>query len=64
MKELLDTGEITKTLAADTIASLLEDEQEELLKKLDIAQKITKREVQQYIDKIKQLELNLKGEEI
>ncbi len=55
MKELLDTGEITKTLAADTIASLLEDEQEELLKKLDIAQKITKREVQQYIDRIKQL---------
>lgn len=55
MKELLDTGEITKTFAADTIASLLEDEQEELLKKLDIAQKITKIEVQQYIDKIKQL---------
>ncbi len=55
MKELLDTGEITKTLAADTIASLLEDEQEELLKKLDITKKITKREVQHYIDKIKQL---------
>ena len=55
MKELLDTGEITKTLAADTIASLLEDEQEELLKKLDITKKITKREVQQYIDRIKQL---------
>ena len=64
MKELLDTGEITKTFASDTIASLSEDEQEELLKKLDITQKITKREVQQYIDKIKLLELNLKGEEI
>jgi len=55
MKELLDTGEITKTFASDTIASLLEDEQEELLKKLDITKKITKREVQHYIDKIKQL---------
>ena len=58
MKELLDTGTITRTLAADTIASLSEDEQEELLKRLDITQKITKREVQQYIDKIKQLEFN------
>lgn len=58
MKELLDTGTITRTLAADTIASLSEDEQEELLKKLDITQKITKKEVQQYIDKIKQLESN------
>ncbi len=64
MKELLDTGEITKTFASDTIASLSEDEQEELLKKLDITQKITKREAQQYIDKIKQLESNQKGEEI
>lgn len=58
MKELLDDGIIAKTLAADTIASLSEDEQEELLKKLDITQKITKREVQQYIDRIKQLESN------
>lgn len=58
MKELLDTGTITRTLAADTIASLSEDEQEELLKKLDITKKITKREVQQYIDRIKQLETN------
>lgn len=29
MKELLDTGEITKTFASDTIASLSEEEQEE-----------------------------------
>lgn len=58
MKELLDTGVITRTLAADTIASLSEQEQAELLKELDITQKITKREVQQYIDRIKQLESN------
>ncbi len=56
MKELLDDGIITKTLASDTIASLSEDKQEELFKKLDITQKITKREVQHYIDRIKQLE--------
>lgn len=30
MKELLDTGEITKTFASDTIASLSAEEQEEL----------------------------------
>lgn len=30
MKELLDTGKITKTFAADTIASLSKEEQEEL----------------------------------
>ena len=35
MKELLDTGEITKTFASDTIASLSEKEQEEFL--LDVA---------------------------
>lgn len=34
-KELLDTGVITKTLAADTIASLSDEEQEELISKLD-----------------------------
>lgn len=56
MKELLDTGVITKTLAADIIASLSESEQEELLKKLDITQKITQKQVQQYINKIKDLE--------
>lgn len=58
MKELLDTGVITKTLAADTIASLSEQEQEELLKNLDVTQNITKREVQKYIDEIRELKNN------
>ena len=35
MKELLDTGEITKTFASDTIASLSEEEQEELISRLE-----------------------------
>lgn len=55
MKKLLDSGEITKTLAADTIASLSQEEQEELIAKLDITKKITKQQVQQYIDEIRQL---------
>lgn len=33
MKELLDTGEITKTFASDTIASLSKEDQEELISK-------------------------------
>lgn len=58
MKELLDSGEITKTLAADTIASLSPAEQEELIAKLDVTKKITKQQVQQYIDEIRQLKEN------
>ena len=55
MKELLDSGEITKTLAADTIASMSEEEQEELISKLDTTKKITQREVQKYVDEIREL---------
>ena len=40
MKELLDSDEITKTLAADTIASMSEEGQEELISKKDITKKI------------------------
>lgn len=50
MKELLDDGVISKTVAADLIASLTEEEQLELISSLDTTKKITKREVQQYID--------------
>ena len=54
MKEL-DTGVISKTVASDVIASLSKDEQEELIKSMDITKKITQKEVQQYINEIKQL---------
>ena len=60
MKQLLDNGVISKTVAADVIASLSKDEQEELIAKFDTTKKITQKEVQQYIDKIKQLESTLK----
>ena len=55
MKELLDTGVISKTVASDVITSLSKDEQEELIKSMDITQKITQKQVQQYINEIKQL---------
>lgn len=53
MKELLDSGEITKTFASDTIASLSEEEQEELISKLDVTKKYTQKQIQQYLDKNK-----------
>lgn len=56
MKELLDTGLISKTLAADTIAALTIEEQEELISKLDVTKKHTDKEVKKYIEKIKELE--------
>ena len=55
MKELLDTGEITKTFASDTIASLSKEEQEELISKLDVTEKITQKHVEQYLNEIKHL---------
>lgn len=58
MKELLDNGEITKTFASDTIASLSEDEQEELISKLDVTKRITQTQMQKYIDEIKDLKAN------
>lgn len=58
MKELLDTGVITKTLASDTIASLSEDEQEELISKLDVTQAYTQKQMQKYIDEIRELKNN------
>ena len=53
MKELLDSGEIKKTFASDTIASMSEDEQEELISKLDVTRRITQSQRQKYIDEIK-----------
>lgn len=55
MKELLDNGEITKTFAADTLASLPQREQEELIAKLDVTKRITQSQMQKYIDEIKKL---------
>ena len=62
MKELLDTGIISKTLAADTIASLSPQEQEELISSLDTTKRITQKEMQKYIDKVKESERRLENQ--
>lgn len=55
LEDLVDTGIVTKDTALAMIRNLSSNEQRELISSMDVTQKITKREVQQYIDKIKQL---------
>lgn len=60
MKELLDTGVISKTLAADVIAGLTPEEQEELIAVLPVTERITRREMEKYIEEIKELKIALR----
>lgn len=53
MKELLDTGEITKTFASNTIASLSKEEQEELISKLDVTKEYTQKQIEKYLEEMK-----------
>lgn len=62
MKELLDTGIISKTLAADTIASLSPQEQEELISSLDTTKRITQKEMQKYINEVKESKKRLESQ--
>lgn len=64
IKELLDTGVISKTLASDVIAGLSPTEQEELLTSLPTTQKLTQKQVQEYIDKIKEKDNIIAGYEL
>lgn len=64
MKQLLDDGVISKTVASDVIASLSENEQEELISKLDVTQKYTQKQIQQYINEINQLKSQSAKEKI
>lgn len=57
LEELLDTGVVTKTTALAMMKELSEQEQTELISSLDTTKRITKREVEQYIAKIKELEM-------
>ena len=56
MKELLDTGVISKTVAADVITSLSESEQEELVSTLDATKKYTQKQIQEYIQQLSSVE--------
>lgn len=61
MKELLDTGEITKTFASDTIASLSKKEQKELISKLDVTKEYAQKQIEKYVNEMKN---NTKSDDI
>lgn len=56
LEELMDTGIVTKSTVLAMMRNLSEEEQLEMISSLDTTKKITQKQVQQYIDKIKQLE--------
>ena len=58
MKQLLDDGIISKTIASDLIASLSEEEQLEMISSLDTTKKITQKQIQKYVDEIRELKNN------
>ena len=58
LDELVTTGIVTKTTALAMMRNLSEDEQVELISSMDTTKKITKNEVQKYINEIKQLKEN------
>lgn len=58
LDELVQTGIVMPTTALAMIKQLTDDEQLELISSLDTTRKITKREMQEYIDEIRELKSN------
>ena len=58
LEELVDTGIATPTTALAIMRNLSEEEQLEMLSSLDTTKKITQKQVQQYIDEIRELKNN------
>lgn len=58
LEDLLDTGIVTKTTALAMMKELTSEEQEELISSLDVTKKVTKVQMQKYIDEIKRLKEN------
>lgn len=56
LEDLVDTGITTPTTALAIMRNLSEEEQLEMISSLDTTKKITQKQVQQYINKIKELE--------
>lgn len=56
LEDLIDTGIVTKDTALAIMKNLSEEEQERFISSLDTTKKITKREMQKYIDKIQSLQ--------
>ena len=54
LEDLMDTGIVTKTTALALMKNLSLQEQEELISSLDTTKRITQKEMQKYIDEIKE----------
>ena len=64
LKDLVDTGIVMPTTALAIMRNLSEDEQIELISSMDTTKKITKNEVQKYINEINQLKSQSAKEKI
>lgn len=58
LEDLLDTGIVTKTTALAMMKNLSDQEQLELISSLDTTKKITQRQVEKYLDEIRELKNN------
>lgn len=58
LQDWVETGILAPTTAIALIRYMSPDEQEEFIKSMDITEKITKKQVQQYIDEIRELKNN------
>ena len=55
LEDLVETGILAPTTATALVKLMTPSEQEDFVKSMDITQKITQKQVQQYINEIKQL---------
>lgn len=58
LEALIDTGIVTKDTALAIMNNLSENEQTELISKLDVTRKYTQQQMQKYIDEIRELKSN------
>lgn len=58
LEDLVDTGILAPTTALALVKYMSPSEQEEFAKSMDVTKRITRKEVQKYIDEIKQLKEN------
>jgi ParB-like chromosome segregation protein Spo0J len=56
LSDLVDTGIVTPTTALSIVKNMSPNEQEQFVESMDITKKITQKQAQQYIERIKQLE--------
>lgn len=64
LQDLISDGKITATTGYKVLARLTQEEQEELVKNLDVTKKLTQNQVQEYVDKIAELNNKNAGYEL